>query len=175
MKPAFLSLVLAATLFSGAAPRQQSAPSDPKPSHDSAFTVHDHAKMNERGEKGMTFSETATAHHFLLKPDGGIIQVAANDPKDSDSIDRIRRHLAHISHAFSSGDFDIPVFVHDTVPPGVPDMKRLASKITYTAEQSANGGRVVIHSFDPAAISAIHKFLRFQIDEHQTHDPTMLD
>jgi hypothetical protein len=91
MKPAFLSLVLAATLFSGAAPVQQSsAPSDPKPSHDSAFTVHDHAKMNERGEKGMTFSETATAHHFLLKPDGGIIRVAANDPKDSDSIDRIR-------------------------------------------------------------------------------------
>jgi hypothetical protein len=142
-KPAFLSLVLAATLFSWVAPRQQSsAPSDRKASSDSPFTAHDHAKMNERSEKGMTFSQTATVHRFLLKPDGGIIQVAANDPKDSDSIDHIRKHLAHISHAFSSGDFDIPLFVYDTVPPGVPDMKRFASKITYTAVQTPNGGRV---------------------------------
>jgi hypothetical protein len=55
----FLSLVLAATLFAGAAPAQQSsAPADRKPSPDSAFTAHDHGKMTERGAKGMTFSET---------------------------------------------------------------------------------------------------------------------
>jgi hypothetical protein len=131
--------------------------------------------MNERGEKGMAFSPTATTHHFLLKPDGGVIQVEAKDPKDTASIDHIRMHLTHISHAFASGDFDIPMFIHDTTPPGVPNMKRLASKITYSFEPTANGGRVVIHSSDPTAISAIHKFLRFQISEHQTHDRTALD
>ena len=33
------------------------------------------AALNERGEKGMGFSQTATTHHFLIRPDGGVIQV----------------------------------------------------------------------------------------------------
>jgi hypothetical protein len=101
--------------------------------------------MNHRGEKGMTFSRSATVHHFLLKPEASFRSLPG--PKDTDSIDQIRRHLAQISHAFCSGDFDMPKFVHDTVPPGVPDMKGLASKITYTAVQTPNGGRVLIHCF----------------------------
>lgn len=185
MKLQYLSLALASALLSvpAAAQQQSSAPADKPPSpsdaccptHDHAQQPDEHAKMNERGEHGMGFSQTATTHHFLLKPDGGVIQVEAKDPKDTASVGHIRMHLTHISHAFAAGDFDIPMFVHDTVPPGVPDMKRLADKITYTFEQTPNGGRVVIHSSDSAAISAIHKFLRFQIDEHQTHDPTTLD
>jgi hypothetical protein len=38
-----------------------------------------HMQMNERGEKGMGFSQTATTHHFYLNESGGIIQVEAND------------------------------------------------------------------------------------------------
>jgi hypothetical protein len=34
-----------------------------------------HAHMNERGEVGMGFSQTATTHHFFLKPNGGALQV----------------------------------------------------------------------------------------------------
>jgi hypothetical protein len=75
--------------------------------------------MNERGGRGMGFSQTATTHHFLLKTDGGAIQVEANDTADSASRDNIRKHLTHIAEAFSNGDFAIPMFVHDTVPPGV--------------------------------------------------------
>lgn len=138
----------------------------------SADSLHDsHSQMNERSEKGMGFSQTATTHHFLLKSDGGAIQVEANDPKDAAARDSIRAHLTHIAHAFSSGDFDIPTFVHDTVPPGVPEMKRLKNKISYTFEPTPNGGRVRIATADPAALAAIHKFLRFQIKEHQTNDP----
>jgi hypothetical protein len=51
--------------------------------------------MNERGEKGMGFSQTATTHHFFLNADGGVIQVEANDPKDTTSRDNIRMHLTH--------------------------------------------------------------------------------
>jgi hypothetical protein len=142
--------------------------------HNDRGNKDDHTKMNERGEKGMGFSQNTTTHHFLLKPDGGTIQVEVNDPKDTAARDSIRAHLTHITHAFSSGDFDIPMFVHDTVPPGVPDMKRLKDQITYTFEQTPNGGRVLIHTSDPAARAAIHKFLRFQIEEHQTKDPTTI-
>lgn len=144
------------------------------PAHDDQTKMDNHAKMNERGEIGMGFSQTATTHHFFLKPDGGVIQVEANDPKDIAARDGIRTHLTHIAHAFSAGDFDIPMFVHDTVPPGVTDMQRLKEKIAYTFEETPNGARIKIHTSDPSALAAIHKFLRFQIGDHQTKDPTTI-
>ena len=65
--------------------------------------------------------------------------------------DDIRIHLRHIAHAFQTGDFDIPMFVHDTVAPGVPEMKRLQEDIRYVFEETPNGGRVVISSTDKDA------------------------
>jgi len=127
--------------------------------------------MNARGEHGMGFSQTATTHHFFLKTDGGVIQVEVNDPKDTSNRDSIRMHLDHIAHAFQNGDFDIPMFVHDSVPPGVPEMKRLQKQIRYSYEGTQNGGRVVIATTDKDALNAIHQFLRFQIQEHKTGDP----
>jgi hypothetical protein len=183
MTHALLSIAFASALLAFPAAAQQPTPpaadkpqtSSPMcPLHDGHTDMDDHAKMNQRGEKGMGFSQSATTHHFLLKPDGGAIQVEANDPKDTAARDSIRTHLTHIAHAFSSGNFDIPMFIHDTVPPGVPDMKRLKDKITYSFEQTPDGGRVLIHTSDPAALAAIHKFLRFQIEEHQTKDPTTI-
>lgn len=147
------------------ASQQSSKPNPGAPaSHDA------HTKMNASGEQGMGFSQTSTTHHFLLKPDGGVIQVEASNPTDTAGREQIRMHLTHISHAFATGDFDIPMLVHDTVPPGVPDMKRLRDKIRYSFEQTANGGRLIIHTSDAEALTAIHNFLRFQIHEHQTGD-----
>ena len=40
-------------------------------------------EMNKRGDKHMGFDHLKTTHHFLLSKDGGAIQVAANDPKDT--------------------------------------------------------------------------------------------
>ena len=80
-------------------------------------------------------------------------------------------HLQHIAQAFQSGDFDIPMFVHDTVPPGVPEMKRLRENIHYSFEETPKGGRVLISSSDQEALAAIHRFLQFQIEEHKTGDP----
>jgi hypothetical protein len=137
--------------------------------------MHDpQSQMHERGEKGMGFSQSATTHHFLLKANGGVIEVEANDSADVDSRDEIRMHLRHIAQAFQNGDFDIPMFVHDAVPPGVPEMKRLQKEIRYTFEESSSGGRVVIYSADKEAVAAIHDFLLFQIKEHKTGDSTQV-
>ena len=83
----------------------------------------------KRGDKGMAFLNLATTHHFLLNSTGGEIQVQANDPAAAASSDSVRMHLAHIAPAFQNGDFDTPMFVHDTVPPGVPKMKKLRGGI----------------------------------------------
>ena len=161
-----LFVVLLTAVLSGTALAQQPAP-NPQPPASSPFQ----SSMNDRGEKGMDFSQTTTTHHFFLRSDGGAIQVQANDPKDTATRDTIRTHLTHIAHAFSEDDFDIPMFVHNTTPPGVREMKRLKNKITYTFKETPSGGRVVMSTTDPDALAAIHKFLTFQIDEHQTHDP----
>jgi hypothetical protein len=94
-----------------------------------------------------------------------------SESTDVTNRDDIRMHLRHIARAFQTGDFDIPMFVHDRVPPGVPEMKRLQKHIRYVFEETPNGGRVVISSTDKHALNAIHSFLRFQIEEHKTGGP----
>jgi hypothetical protein len=131
-----------------------------------------HAKVNERGDQVMGFDHTKTSHHFLLSPAGGSIEAAANDPADTASRDAIRGHLEHIASMFSEGNFDAPLLIHDRVPPGVPTMKRKKSLIGWKFEETEAGGRVRITSKDAEALTAIHDFLRFQIEDHQTGDPT---
>jgi hypothetical protein len=161
-----MKLILLMALAVGVSPQ-----SSQKPESQTECPMHGaHTKMNERGEKGMGFSETATTHHFLLNSNGGVIQVEAKDSADATNRNEIRMHLGHIAKAFQSGDFDIPMFVHDTVPPGVPEMKRLRKNIQYSFEETPNGGRVVISSANKEALEAIHRFLRFQIEEHKTGD-----
>jgi hypothetical protein len=128
------------------------------------------AAAGERGEKAMGFSQTRTTHHFTLKPDGGVIRVEVNDPKDAENLGIIRRHLAHIARAFAEGDFDTPALVHDRVPPGVPVMRRLKSEIRYAYEETAGGALVRITTKNAEALAAIHDFLRFQIADHRTGD-----
>jgi hypothetical protein len=159
-----LILVLA---FCGAIQAKQ----NPKPAECPMHAAHSNAEMNERGEKSMGFSQTPTMHHFYLNKSGGVIQVEAKELYDATNRDAIRMHLRHVAQAFQTGDFDIPMFIHDTVPPGVPQMKRLQKDISYTFEETPKGGRVVISSSDTNAIEAIHRFLRFQVEEHKTGDP----
>src|SRR5437762_1988485 len=66
---------------------------------------HDHDAMNARGEKAMGFSQTTTTHHFRLLPDGGYVQVQANDAADTSSRDHIRMHLQQQAKKFAAGEF----------------------------------------------------------------------
>jgi hypothetical protein len=117
------------------------------------------------------FEQSKTTHHFLLKLDGGAIQVQANDPQDTVSLDQIRKHFHRIAAAFATGDFQIPMMVYDVLPPGASTMKRLSGKIQYTYVETPTGARVVIKTAEPSALDAIHDFLRYQIREHETGDP----
>jgi len=133
-----------------------------------------HAGVVQRGEShaGMGFSQTTTTHHFILTPNGGIVQVTANDPNNTEQIETIQMHLKHIAVMFSEGNFSIPHFVHDQTPPGVSTMKGLKDAIRYSTEPLSNGARVKIETGSPEGIAAIHDFLRFQIKDHETGDPT---
>ena len=167
---AALLLIAGATATIHLNAQQKSEPE--KPMTACPMKKHDHemAAMNKRGNKGMGFSQEKTTHHFSLTETGGTIEVGANDPKDTVSRDEIRQHLSHIAIMFKSGDFNIPAFIHDRVPPGVPAMQRLKADITYKYEETETGGRVSIASNNSEAVAAIQEFLKFQIKEHHTGD-----
>ena len=130
-----------------------------------------HANVAERGDQVMGFDHAKTSHHFRLSPEGGSIEASVNDPADTASRDAIRGHLGHIASMFAEGNFDAPMLIHDRVPPGVTTMKRKKASIEWKFEETETGGRVRITSKDSEALSAIHEFLRFQIEDHQTGDP----
>jgi hypothetical protein len=128
------------------------------------------AAVDRRGDQGMGFDHDKTAHHFGLTADGGTISAEALDAADVDSQKAIRQHMGHIAAAFAEGNFAMPMFIHDRMPPGVPTMKRLRKRIRYRVETTERGARVVIQTEDGHALRAVHAFLRFQIADHRTGD-----
>jgi hypothetical protein len=128
----------------------------------------------DRGDHVMGFSHQAATHHFRLIADGGEINVAANDPKDKTSINEIRAHLGHIAKMFASGNFNSPMLIHATNPPGTATMARLKEKIRYEFSETDRGARIRIVTSGPETTDAVHAFLLFQILDHQTGDaPTI--
>ena len=169
-----LAIALSLSLLSSPLLSQDAKPDDsmkdcPMHAQHLAQQAH-HAIVESHGDQAMGFPHDQTTHHFRLLSDGGAIEVTVNDPNDKPNTVAIRSHLAHITMMFSSGDFSIPMFIHDGVPPGVTTMKLMKSAIHYIYEEMPSGGSVRIKSDDPIAVAAIHDFVRFQITEHQTGD-----
>jgi hypothetical protein len=130
-----------------------------------------HEGVVQRGDQVMGFSHEKTIHHFRLTPDGGTIEALATDPSDATSREEIRTHLEHIAQMFHNGNFNAPMLIHAQTPPGVPTMKKLCKDIRYDVEDTPNGASVKVSSRNPQAVAAIHDFLKFQIQDHQTGDP----
>jgi len=145
----------------------------------SAFSLaqqtSDHnAGVVQRGDEVMGFSHDKTIHHFRLSMDGGSIEALANDATDASSRDEIREHLQHIASMFKKGDFNAPMLIHARTPPGVSTMQKLRDQIQYRVDETPNGARVRVSSENAKAVAAIHDFLRFQIQDHQTGDSTTI-
>jgi TusA-related sulfurtransferase len=169
-----LAIALSLSLVSSPLFSQEAKPDDsmkdcPMHAQHMASQAH-HAIVESHGDQAMGFPQDKTAHHFRMVSDGGVIEVTVNDPKDKQNTEAIRSHLTHIAMMFGNGNFAIPMFVHDGVPPGATTMKLMKSAIHYTYDEMPSGGRIRIESDDPIAVAAIHDFLRFQITEHQTGD-----
>ena len=131
-----------------------------------------HAGMHARGAAVMGFDQHKTAHHFYLFEDGGAIDIAVKDEADTVNRDAIRAHLPHIAMMFGAGNFEAPMLIHGTrTVPGSAGLAKLKEKIIYRYVETPKGGRVDITTTDPAALTAVHEFLRYQIGEHQTGDP----
>ena len=157
-----MAVVAAAAWLSTPAGAQQPSQG---PDHD----AH-HRDMLTRGAQAMGFDQARTVHHFLLYEDGGAIDVAVKEASDHANLHAVRQHLQQIAGLFKAGDFSKPALTHAQQVPGTADMTRLKDRITYQYEETPLGGRVRIVTRDAAALAAVHAFLRFQIEDHQTKD-----
>jgi hypothetical protein len=161
-----LLLFLLVMLPGMASAQQNPAPDQDKRSED----------VVKRGEHVMGFSHEGTTHHFRLFKDGGEIAVTAKDSNDKASIEQIRTHLGHIAKMFSSGNFNAPMLIHDTNPPGAATMTRLKEQIRYEFSETERGARIRLVTASPETTDAVHAFLLFQIVDHKTGDvPTIAD
>jgi hypothetical protein len=131
-----------------------------------------HDDVDRRHDQATGVPHAHATHHFLITPAGGTIRLETAAAGDDAGRDRIREHLQVITKAFAAGDFAIPMFVHDEVPPGVEAMKRKKAAIAYAFSPTDKGGEVRITTKDADALTAVHAFLRFQIEDHGTGDPT---
>ncbi len=170
----YTAMVLA-TLPTGPAPAEQHPPMPAGMTHEQhQAQMKKDAEIKERGQISMGFDQDQTTHHFTLIRTGGTIAVSVNEPVDLTIRSQIRSHLQEVASAFSHGDFEKPLMTHGEEPLGAATMRRHATDIAYTYTPTAEGGVVQISTADPDALDAVHDFLRYQIREHRTGDPTAL-
>ncbi len=119
------------------------------------------AAMQQRGRMAMGVDQSTSTHRFDALPDGGRIELQ-RDTNDSLDVARIRAHLHLIQHAFQSGDFSTPQFVHMQTMPGTAIMAQKRDVITYAYHDLPRGGEVVMSTGDTVALMAIHSFMGAQ-------------
>jgi hypothetical protein len=144
MRTSIFILILAMPMLVNCQTATQSAGQN---QHHGATDLHS-SGVDTRGDHAMGFSHETSTHHFRLLSDGGAIEVTASDPNDKVTRDEIKNHLSHIVQMFTNGNFEIPMFIHDRVPPGVLVMKAKHASINYVFEQMPSGGRVRITTTD---------------------------
>lgn len=155
-----LLFILTLAIYSSVALAQE-AQSKPSPRADGVAKRGDHVKG---------FSHEAATHHFYLFKNGGEIVVTANLSDDASTRDQIRMHLGHIAKMFAAGNFNAPMIIHDTNPPGTATMTKRKEQIHYDFSEVERGAQIRITGANPEIIDAVHAFLLFQILDHHTRD-----
>ena len=129
-------------------------------------------QVDHRHDQATGVAHEKAVHHFRLAKDGGSIHLEVKDASEIEARDRIREHLQVIARSFAAGDFALPMAIHAQPPPGADVMKKRKGAIRYSYEPTEKGGVVRITTRDAKARDAVHRFLRFQIRDHGTGDPT---
>lgn len=163
---------LAVNLVATTGPAHHELMSRPMDHEQPPAHVHHADEVKRRGALAMGFDQETTAHHFRITDDGGVIEVEVKNATDATGRSQVRAHLKQIAQEFARGDFDKPHATHGEMPPGVRTMERRKRAINYEYEDTDKGGRIIITTSDSKARHAVHEFLRYQIREHKTGDPT---
>jgi hypothetical protein len=127
------------------------------------------AEVATRGAQVMPFDLDATTHHFQPRGDGGIQQVIADNPGDTEQIALIRAHLQAEASKFQRGDFSDPTTIHGQDMPGVAQLQAGYARIAVTYTELPNGAELRYTTDDPKLLAALHDWFAAQTNDHGEH------
>ena len=118
------------------------------------------------------FDSDRVHRHFYLLKNGGAVEITAKDPNDQGTAKAIQAFLKKECDFWAKGNFDMISNMYGKVPDGAPMMKKLRDDVTFAAVPEENGAVLRMLTVNPQAKIAIHDYLKFQIDQLKTGDPT---
>jgi hypothetical protein len=125
-----------------------------------------------RVNKASGFDCERVNRHFYVLKNGGAVEITVKDPNDDATIKAIQAYLKKESDLWTKGNFDTVAAVYGRPPEGTAQLKKLKDNVTFAVVPEENGGVIRLLTVNPTAKAAIHDYLRFQIDQLKTGDPT---
>lgn len=122
--------------------------------------------MVDRAGGVMPFDLTTTTHEFTKTDTGGVQEVVAADPDDTENITLIRTHLQHEVDAFRDGDFGDPASIHGENMAGLAELEARSAELEIVFEEIEAGGRITYSATDPELVDAIHAWFDHQNADH---------
>ncbi len=131
--------------------------------------------LNSRFSKTLGTDIGRVVQHYYLVKNGGVIEFTAKDANDTTTISALQKYMDTQKDLFEKGKNDADADVHGKVPDGIPNLKRLRNEITFFAVKNDDGAALRMFSVNDQARQAIQDFLKFEINEHKTGDPLVVE
>ena len=125
------------------------------------------AEVSTRGADVMPFALKATTHIFTKTSDGGVQEVVARNPHDTEQIRLIREHLHRIEQDFRNGDFSAPAQIHGKAMPGLAELRHARpGEVEIRYQDLDNGGELRYSTRNAALVAALHQWFDAQLSDH---------
>lgn len=122
--------------------------------------------IHDMGSDVMPFDLSQTTHIFEMTESGGIQQVVAKNPNDTEQVALIQQHLQHETMMFGAGDFSDPTSLHGDEMPGIKELTAGAGQINIEYEALAAGAQITFTTQELHLITAIHRWFGAQLSDH---------
>ena len=136
---------------------------------DHSVTTERQADVAEKGAEIMPFDLDATTHIFEKTAEGGLQQVIADNPTDTEQITLIRIHLAEEAERFQQGNFHDPQMIHGEEMAGLHALMMGADQIEIVYSALPDGAQILYTTADRKLIDAIHSWFDAQVADHGVH------
>jgi hypothetical protein len=119
--------------------------------------------------------ESKIERHYWLLKNGGAIEMVCKAPCESGTQTAIQNYLDSLTKAFEKGSFDSEFVSGASAPETVMTLRKLRDEVTFNAAPSEVGYTLRMLTVNPQARDAIYDFLRYEINNRKTGDPTTLE
>lgn len=130
------------------------------------FAQTTQGRVHQMSHSVMPFYMSKTLHIFKMTESGGVMQVVARDPSESDQVALIQKHLKHEAGTFQLGDYSDPARLHGADMPGLKELRTAASGIRISYTKLSAGAEITFETTDLHLLTAIHRWFGAQLSEH---------